>query len=125
MAEIKTKIVNNHTVAILSSREKVITDLSSALELMMTVKYETGADRLVLPVEAIAEDFFVLSTRLAGEILQRFVNYRCKLGIYGDLSPYTRGSKALRDFIYESNQGEQVYFGATEEETVAAVAHMK
>ena len=35
-------------VAAVSSDEKVIVDVQSALELMMTVQYETGASRIVL-----------------------------------------------------------------------------
>lgn len=103
-------------VAAVSSDEKVIVDVQSALELMMTVQYETGASRIVLDKNLVCEDFFILSTGVAGEILQKFINYRVKAAIYGDYSRYT--SKPLRDFIYESNNGYDFFFVSTKEEAV-------
>jgi hypothetical protein len=55
-------------------------------------------------------DFFDLSTRLAGEVLQKFTNYHVQLGIVGDFSRYP--SRSLQDFIRESNRGTQVVFAA-------------
>ena len=60
--------------------------------------------------------FFILSTGLAGEILQKFVNCHIKLAIVGDYSKYT--SKPPRDFIYESNKGNSIYFASSIEEAV-------
>ena len=45
---------------------------------------------------------------MAGEILQKFINYGVKFAIYGDFSQYT--SKPLRDFMYESNRGKDIFF---------------
>lgn len=98
-------------VAVVSSDEKVIVDVQSALDLVMTVKYETGVSRIVLDKNLVCEDFFILSTGVAGEILQKFINYRVKAAIYGDYSRYT--SKPLRDFIYESNNGHDFFFVST------------
>ena len=103
-------------VAAVSSDEKVIVDVQSALDLVMTVKYETGVSRIVLDKNLVCEDFFILSTGVAGEILQKFINYRVKAAIYGDYSRYT--SKPLRDFIYESNNGHDFFFVSTKEEAV-------
>jgi hypothetical protein len=103
-------------VAIIQSDAPVITDTQSALDLMATVKYETGCESIAVPKSAVSEDFFVLSTGIAGEILQKFVNYHVKLAIIGDFSGYT--SKPLRDFIYESNKGSHVFFVATEQEAL-------
>ncbi len=111
------KLVRNHRVlAAADGREPVMTDVQSALELMMTVKYDVGTKDIVLDKRLIAEDFFILSTGLAGEILQKFINYGVRLAIYGDFTRYT--SKPLRDFIYESNQGRNVFFTATKEEAI-------
>ena len=104
------------TVAELTGPEPVLTDAQSALELAMTARYAAGADRLLVDKAAVAEDFFILSTGLAGEILQKFVNYQVKMAVYGDFSRYT--SKPLRDFIYESNQGEHFWFAPTREEAL-------
>lgn len=84
-----------------------VSDVQSALDMMMTAKYETGCEALILPKEALPEEFFILSTGLAGEVLQKFVNYHIKLAIVGDFSRYT--SKPLRDFIRESNCGSRVF----------------
>lgn len=103
-------------IAVVSSDEMVIADVQSALDLAMTVKYETGAANIVIDKKLIGEDFFILSTRLAGEILQKFVNYRVKMAVYGDYSRYT--SKPLKDFIYETNQGKDFFFVSTKEEAL-------
>jgi hypothetical protein len=68
------------------------------------------ADWVLIPVECLDDDFFRLKTRIAGEIIQKFVNYRLRLVIVGDISRFVDESDALRDFIYESNRGDQVWF---------------
>lgn len=103
-------------VAIMKGKEKVLTDVQSALDLIMAAKYEADTNLVAVDKAVIAEDFFILSTGLAGEVLQKFVNYRTKVAIFGDFSQYT--SKPLRDFIYESNKGNNIFFVATEEKAV-------
>ncbi len=103
-------------IALIDSPNKLIVDTQSALDLMATVRYETNSSRIAIRKEAIAEDFFLLSTGLAGEILQKFVNYQMKLAIIGDFSCYP--SKPLKDFMYESNKGRHVFFVPSEEEAV-------
>lgn len=107
---------DNVTIALVSGDEKLICDPQSALDLAMAVQYETGAARIALDKRAVCDDFFILSTGVAGEILQKFVNYHIKAAVYGDFSHYT--SKPLRDFIYESNNGRDFFFVATKEEAV-------
>lgn len=105
------------TIAVISSDTAVITDARSAMELAMTAKYEKSADRLAIDKRAVCGEFFILSTGVAGDILQKFINYHVKAAIYGDYSQYT--SKPLRDFIYESNQGKDFFFVPTREEAIA------
>lgn len=109
-AEMKTEIVikNGTEVAVIESDELLITDIQSALDLIMTVKYETGCTNIAVNKEAVTEEFFVLSTCLAGEVLQKFVNYGIRFAVYGDFTNYT--SKPLKDFMYESNRGNDIYF---------------
>ena len=107
---------SNEIVAVVSSENKVLTDVDSALDLLMSAKYEAGAERIVVDKRLIAEDFFVLSSSLAGEILQKYINYGGKIAIYGDFSHYT--SKPLKDFIRESNKGKDFFFAATKDEAV-------
>ncbi len=110
----QTKIVNE--VAIVKSSKMIIKDVQSAIDFMMTIKYETNCNKIALNKEAIVEDFFILSTGMAGEILQKFITYQIKLAIYGDYSKYT--SKPLKDFIYESNNGKDIFFVESEEEAI-------
>lgn len=105
---------NNVDIAVVKSDTLLITDVQSALDFLMTVKYQTGCANIAVNKEAVTEDFFVLSTRLAGEILQKFINYGARLAVYGDYSKYT--SKPLKDFIYESNKGKDFYFVADADE---------
>ncbi len=114
---------NQLKIADVESSEYLITDVQSALDLIMTIQYETGSNRIAINKEAITEDFFILSTRLAGEILQKFINYDVKFAIYGDFSGYT--SKPLKDFIYESNNGKDVFFVASKEEAVDMLVNAK
>lgn len=114
---------NGRKVAIITSAEPVLASVQSALDLMATVQYETGCERIAVEKSAVAEDFFILSTRLAGDVLQKFVNYHVKIAIFGDFSRYT--SKPLRDFIYESNLGSSVFFVSSEAEAVERLANAK
>jgi hypothetical protein len=77
---------------------------------------EHGADVVLLPVARLTDDFFVLRTRLAGEVIQKFVNYRLRLAIVGDISQHLAESSALRDFVAETNRGSQLWFVATTQE---------
>lgn len=114
---------NNVSCAVISSDEILISNVDSALDFIATVKYETNCDRIAIEKSAIIEDFFILSTRLAGEILQKFVQYRVKIAIIGDFSVYT--SKPMRDFIYESNQGSHVFFADSEDMAVELLTKAK
>ncbi|MDD3410442.1 MAG: DUF4180 domain-containing protein [Eubacteriales bacterium] len=118
----RTIVENGVAVAVVETdgKQLAMTDAASALDLAMTAKYECGASRIVIPQSAVARDFFVLSTGLAGEILQKYVNYQFKIAIYGDFTRYT--SKPLHDFMVESNRGKDVFFVSTEEEAVARLA---
>jgi Domain of unknown function (DUF4180) len=112
-----TKVKKNGIeIAVVSSNEILITDVQSALDLMATVQYEVGCYRVIINKLAICEDFFDLKTRLAGEILQKFINYQTKIAIVGDFSGYT--SKSLKDFIYECNHGRDIFFLTNEEQAV-------
>lgn len=113
----------NATIALITGTEEAITDVSSAMDLMLSARYQTGADRLAIDKRLVCRDFFILSTGLAGEILQKFINYHVKAAFYGDYSHYT--SKPLKDFIYESNQGRDFIFVATREEAIAALEDAK
>ena len=69
-----------------------------------------AAELIVIPIARLHSDFFQLRTQLAGGILQKFVNYRLRVVIVGDLLELASTHPALRSFIYESNQGDQLWF---------------
>ena len=110
------KLKNGVICAAVRSEEPVIMDSQSALDLLMTAKHEAGAENIVIDKKLIVEDFFILSSGLVREILQKYINYGGRIAVYGDYSHYT--SKLLHDFIYESNKGHDVLFVETEDEAV-------
>jgi hypothetical protein len=69
-----------------------------------------GAEVVVLPAGRLDPRFFELRTGVAGEIMQKFVNYRLRLAIQGDISAYAQSSAAFRDLVTESNRGRQIWF---------------
>src|ERR1019366_1840624 len=71
---------------------------------------QQGAEVVLIPVERLDEDFFHLKTRLAGQIIQKFVTYRLRLVILGDISRYATQNHAFRNFVYETNRGNHVWF---------------
>lgn len=111
------------SIAVLQSKEILIAQPQDALDLVMTVSYEDKCDRIVLNKEALAEDFFDLTTGFAGEVLQKMVQYGEKLAIVGDFSSYS--SKALRDLIRESNRGKDVFFVPTEQEAIERLTQVR
>jgi len=100
--------LNGINIAVVSSNTPIITDAQSALDFMMTIQHYDNVDRVAINKQALAEDFFQLSTGIAGEILQKFTNYAVKIAIYGDFSMYA--SKSLQDFIGECNRGNHIFF---------------
>ena len=87
--QIRTIKKDGIEIAAVNSEEMLINDVQSALDFMVTIQYETRCNRIILNKSAIDEEFFHLSTKIAGEILQKFVNYRVKFAVVGDFSPYT------------------------------------
>ncbi len=103
-------------IAYIESEEPVITDVQSAIDLMATVRYDTGCDRMIVDKDVLAKGFFIPSTCLAGDVLQKYINYKMKIAIVGDYSSHT--SKPLKDFMYESNRGKDIFFLSSMEEAI-------
>jgi len=94
---------------------------AAALDLIGNAAYQ-GAQWVVVPAERLGDDFFRLSTRVAGDIVQKFVQYRVRLAVVGDVSRHTAASAALRDFVRECNRGHQTWFLRDLEEFRARLA---
>ncbi|PYG87002.1 uncharacterized protein DUF4180 [Ruminiclostridium sufflavum DSM 19573] len=110
------KLGKQNDIALVITDKAIIKDAQSALDVIASVQYETNCDKLIIYKSCIADEFFALSTGIAGEILQKFINYRKKVAIVGDYSKYT--SKPLKDFIFESNKGNSIYFLPSIDEAV-------
>ena len=113
-----TKTVNTDdgSIIVVDADAPIICDGQSALDFIMSIGYEHNCNNIAVYKSAISEDFFKLSTGIAGEVAQKIVNYRYKLAIIGDFSGYT--SKPLLDYIYECNKGGHLYFVSDEREAV-------
>lgn len=85
----------------------VINTVEDSIDLIGNAYYQ-GFESLILHVRNITPDLFDLKTKMAGEVLQKFSNYRMRLFIIGDFSNIT--SNSLKDFVRESNQGRLVNF---------------
>ena len=121
--KIKAINENGQIIALVNSETILIKDGSSALDFMMNISHEIKSRRIALNKEAIDEQFFDLRTGIAGDVLQKFVNYRIKFAIIGDFSTYT--SKALKDFIFESNKGNSIFFVNDENTALTCLATAK
>lgn len=84
--------------------------------------YGTEVAMIAVPASRFAPSFFDLSTREAGHFFQKLQNYRMRLAIVGDISARTEGSKALRDFVGETNRIGHHLFVADEAALGAALS---
>lgn len=96
----------------------VIASEQDALD-VLAATYGSAAEVLAIPVERLSPDFFRLRSGLAGAILQKWRNYGFRVAIVGDIGRWTAGSRALGDFVRESNRGGQVLFVADAAELAA------
>lgn len=105
--ELEKIVTGGINIAVVRNDTLVISDVQSALDLLATVQYEVDSKRIIIHKSLISESFFDLKTGLAGEILQKFINYKVKIAIVGDFSMYA--SESLKDLIYECNNGNDIF----------------
>ena len=105
--KIKTHEVKDAKIAEITSDSLLIKAPEDGLDLLGNIYYQ-GFDKMIIHEKSITPDFFDLKSGIAGEILQKFSNYRMPLAIVGDYTQYE--SKSIKDFIRESNQHKQVIF---------------
>lgn len=103
------------------SEEQFINNVQDVLDLFGEL-YGQYYDGIILYERNIIPDFFDLQTKLAGEILQKFSNYRIRLVIVGDWSKYT--SRSLEAFITESNKGKTVNFSSSPTEALKLLSRI-
>jgi hypothetical protein len=81
-----------------------IESIRDALDMMANA----NTDRLIIHEQSLPASFFDLKTGLAGDILQKFVQYGMIVAIVGDFEKYN--SKSLNAFIIECNRGRSIFF---------------
>ena len=82
MYTIKEHTVNGIKVAELNSDKVLIQQIQDGLDLLADLYY-LGFDKIIIGEQNIVPDFFDLKNKMAGEILQKFSNYKMKLTIVG------------------------------------------
>jgi hypothetical protein len=95
---------------------EMISSTEEILDIMADAGYN-GCTGLIIYAGTLNSDFFDLKTKIAGDILQKFSNYRMKLAVIGDFSDIK--SKSLRDFIRESNTFGVINFVASLDEALS------
>ncbi|UWX61553.1 DUF4180 domain-containing protein [Chryseobacterium oranimense] len=113
--KIISHLVNNIKIAEIISDEMIIQSVQDGLDLLGDIYYQ-GFDKLIIYEKNITSEFFDLKTKIAGDILQKFSNYRVSLAIVGDFGKYE--SKSIRDFIFESNKTKHINFSETLEDAL-------
>ncbi len=98
------------TIAELTDENFIISQPKHVLDIFGDLMAK-DCERLIIHERNLHPDFFDLKTRLAGEVLQKFSNYRVQIAIVGDFTKYS--SKSLQDFIFESNKSKYVFFTDT------------
>ncbi len=112
---IKTHTIHEIKIAEVISTEIVIGNIQDGIDLLGNLYYQ-DYDKIILYKKNITTEFFDLKTGIAGEILQKFSNFRVKLAIVGDFSGLNGDS--IQQFMLESNQTGSIYFLNTIEEAL-------
>jgi hypothetical protein len=108
--------VNSVKIAELLPESDQVNGPEDILEIMVNAGY-SGCNSLIIHSKNLPAAFFKLKSGVAGEILQKFSNYRMKLSIIGDFSEIK--SKSLKDFIRESNKWGIISFVPTLEDAIS------
>jgi hypothetical protein len=97
----------------------LLRDASDARDLLMQSR---RADWIAVHEKNIAPLFFDLRSGIAGDVLQKFVNYQTRFAVLGEISHYTEKSEALNALVRESNRGRDVRFVANIAALLDAIA---
>lgn len=111
--KLETHIKNNTRIAEIVAEEILINSIEDGAQLLVDLYYQ-DFDRIILYEKNITPLFFDLKNRIAGEILQKFSNFRVRLAIIGHFEKYE--SKSVKDFIFESNKNRHINFVSNLEE---------
>ncbi|CAM5655919.1 hypothetical protein SAVIM338S_06645 [Streptomyces avidinii] len=104
-------LVEHHGVPVIvcAADGPVVATAQDALDQLIGAAFYR-ADVVAVPAERFGDAFFDLSSGLAGAIMQKFVTYRIRLVVLGDITHHLRASSALPDLVRESNRGQHIWF---------------
>lgn len=111
--QIEVHLLGAKKIAELFSKQMIISSVDDALELIGNLYYQ-DFDAILIDEQNICPEFFDLQNGMAGEILQKFSNYRLRAGIVGDFSKYEK--KSFQDFMKESNKNKHINFVSSRDE---------
>lgn len=89
--------------------DQTINEEADASELL-SAAFGSEAEWIAVTSAQLSPDFFRLGTGLAGAVVQKVVNYGCKLAVIGDIEAALAKSAPLRDYVRESNRGHHLWF---------------
>ncbi len=112
--------INGVALFFVAAEGPALSSEQDALDLLGET-YGTETEMIAVPASRFAPEFFDLSTRLAGHFFQKLQNYRMRLAIVGDISGPVSSSKALADFVGETNRRGHHLFVADRDALVAAL----
>jgi hypothetical protein len=106
---------SNRSYVTLGSPTELVNSVQDFLDLSGWAG-EHNTNLILLSETNFPAAFYDLSTRVAGEILQKVSNYHLRLVVFGSFDGM---SERFREFMRESNKGRQVRFARTHDEAVA------
>ncbi|SEP81573.1 Protein N-acetyltransferase, RimJ/RimL family [Devosia sp. YR412] len=95
--------IGGHNVQFVGSSGPMLSREQDALDLIGAT-YGRDVDIIVVSAERFISEFFRLNNQLAGHFFQKMQNYGIRLVILGDISFHLSRSKALQDFVGETNR---------------------
>ena len=107
MAELQS--VSGHPCLVVTESDPTVASIANGTDLVGEALSE-GARVIAIPASRLDPSFFDLRSGLAGEILQKAVNYRIRFAVVGDVSAYVAASKAFHDLVVESQRSRDYFF---------------
>lgn len=107
--------ISSHRVLVQSDCASSLMQESDALDLVILAR-QHRADYIVVRAQSLHHDFYRLDSGFAGAFLQKLMNYGIRIAVVGNIDEWLVQSKALREFVLESNCGKWVWFVATEQD---------
>lgn len=117
--ELVVQEIAGQRVAELEGDGVVMSSVQDAVDVVGNAAFQEVSG-VIVRARQLPPEFFQLSSRLAGEVLQKFINYRVRLAVVGDFENVE--SESLRAFMCESNQGRHVAFLPDREAALAWLA---